>query len=1682
MNDPFAGVGFAGAKGQESKKDPFEGKGFEGAELAPSQDPFAGKGFQREPQEIDDGTELPWYLDNIVRGVALGTYALDKAPEALGKGAAAVASGAVRLLKDAGAFGRSAMSPPEENVVEQGVEGVVQAAKATPTIAQQVAKGMELEWLTRPYEMPPMARVLERKLGEEGALPVGEEVTAGDMLETPRAQQALREFKELEGELKALAPENPIAEKMFNFAVSVQQSLPAVMASVATKRPSVGLLEMYAQTSAQEYGALLSKGVKPEVAKPLSQMTGLIESGTELLPLGYLIKNLGSDTVKTLFRYTLLEFGQEGSSELLQALLDKAVLYPNLTTREIVARTLAGGFQGMLAAPIVGSVGRAQYRMQEAAKKLPRKSQEVLDALGDKALGAVPPLRRYVQRKERERLRELLAKDLGLWEEYKAATEKKQSALREKVDSGLVDEIPESVFEEAEKRAGSYVERLTESQVAELTQLGFRDTSGEVVDFANLPEGRVVVLDALAELEEVYRKNEGSGAASPYHEERLRRIIDTGRLMQQRIVPQLQALMDKLGRKKPLVVFDSATIRALRGSPTFSYLYDHVLDTPTNLGFALTMGPFDFVYLNTDRLGTHAETTGSVESSILDAAVHELGHTELIETFQKLPKEDQTRLVKLWLQSKQRAEAAVSADTFMAELAKNYKNHRYGDLTPDELREHDPAYVRYITSFAEWLANRFAETVRADGSLQPEADKFSKAIYRKWRRMYTSIPQREDYDFRDFTKLMALNEELLQVHEEIKKRRMVLEGLEAEDEQVRKVATEIAKTLTEIGVDEYVDPTDDTTPDLPEGMPKKVRDELTNFHRVAKYGYTITQLAKINPHLKGLQKYVETVERKWWVDKMRWLTEADEVLRDWVKLGTERADVLGRFLLDLTVLSEREGKRFYPQDVEYFELVKLWNLDQEQQALAMRVEQMFVDALDMMESVRMEEVRREYKDDPVVQEQQLAKVRQEINELRKKNYFPLARFGQHIVVVKALAPYYDEVTGKQVKVGDIAEVRMFEKESEAAKFHEEMNAREGFIASKGYLLEEMQPLVQMPGQLLAFFEKSLELTPQQREQLKLLRLEMSPANSFLKRLKERKVTPGWSQDAMRAFAQYFQSFSGHMARLRWKADMLDAIKEVREYGKKLNWYGGDSRKVDQVAEFMENHLEYIMNPGNEWASLRAFAFIFHLGLVPKSALVNATQVPMVALPYLSARYGEPAAVAELARQAGRVWYTIRSPHKLSEGERAMLEELKRLGIIDESMATEVAAIGEGTSLSTLMVSDRKGQMFVRDLAGKAAWMFQTVEKLNRRLVALAAYNLARKRGLPQAKAVRKAYEAVADTQYEYAYWDRPRFMRGRTSTIFVFWMYMQKTIFQMTHDKSAARMWLLWLFVGGLSGLPFAEDLMDLIDFVIRKGKKWLGRGDPYFNLRVELRKLIAELGLNPDLVMHGVSRDVMGVDLSGSLSLGRVIPFVEPLFGRTGDFDSRLFAAAEQTSGAVWTIPLGLVQAAASDDPDLLRRWGSALPAFGRNIAKSVKIAEEGGITLPDGAVLVEYDMRKPEAIIRTVLQGMGFTATAETRAKEEFYTTQEAVQYYESLRRAKLWRLAEAVRSGDTKGREAAMEDIRRFNDYVPYWPMRISGSAIRQALRGRLRQRALEENYGVRAPRERAIQEDFAPAFPR
>ena len=184
--------------------------------------------------------------------------------------------------------------------------------------------------------------------------------------------------------------------------------------------------------------------------------------------------------------------------------------------------------------------------------------------------------------------------------------------------------------------------------------------------------------------------------------------------------------------------------------------------------------------------------------------------------------------------------------------------------------------------------------------------------------------------------------------------------------------------------------------------------------------------------------------------------------------------------------------------------------------------------------------------------------------------------------------------------------------------------------------------------------------------------------------------------------------------------------------------------------------------------------------------------------------------------------------------------------------------------------------------------FKAVEKANRVVSLLTFYQAERSMGTPPLPAYEIAVQKTNLLQGDYGAANKPQLLRGKKSIFFMFASYSQmmgwimgggyergarKQMQSMGRDLpgkwhgTTAKLWLLYLMLGGIGGLPFAKNVLDLATFVWRK---LFGRTE---NLELELKKLVGDVTGDANLAMHGLMFRAGGFDLSGSFGLGRLLP-----------------------------------------------------------------------------------------------------------------------------------------------------------------------------------------------------------------
>lgn len=896
---------------------------------------------------------------------------------------------------------------------------------------------------------------------------------------------------------------------------------------------------------------------------------------------------------------------------------------------------------------------------------------------------------------------------------------------------------------------------------------------------------------------------------------------------------------------------------------------------------------------------------------------------------------------------------------------------------------------------------------------------------------------------------------------------------------------------------------------------KKARAGVDRINWLLKWGLSLRQLTQFNPHISGLRIYTELMDA-WNNAATQWKSRADTTLKEWRALSRQSQENLSRFIfeIDAMVYLAKDEKPRQPTQEELLSLAKKHKLTNEAFIVFRQVRTDLNDFLTAIQEVLENDIRATVENE-LIQGVKIAQVQQEFDRLRARPYFPHSRFGDFTVVVKD-------------RDGKTAHMEQFATRQEARNtlrnITKSFKPEEGFIARVDKIPEEARPFRGLPPALLQQLKTLPGLTEQQRIWIEQLVVELSPAQSFRKRLARRKDVPGFSLDAMRSYANYFWHGSNYLARIQFQRPLQEAINSVHAEASDpqfaLTQPGQDVSQRRRIADFMQQHMDQILNPAPDWAQIRSIAFIWWLGFAPNSAILNLTQVPMVALPYLSARYGGLKATNELRKALGAVPRMMRRDvSNVSDGFLVALTRAVENGVVDESYATELAATSEGPNLTGLLPGN-KAQRGMMKIAHWSAFMFQTSEKFNRRAVFTAAWELAvadptnpilqELKGLntlehrdligkgfneEEALAYLAARDAVWATQFQYSNHARARFMRGRKGVIFTFFTFVQNMVFFAAHDRGRIQFFLMMFVLAGMMGLPFAEDLNAVVRFAARK---FLGKD---FDIERATREFVVDImgedSISPDLILHGISRvgfgipaaaDILGIpfpkfDLSASVGLGRIIPGVEELGAPNRSFDAAFSRISTDVAGASLGIGINILKFLSDDELPWgdHKRWERAMPRAMKNLVKANRFLEEGRERTRTGATVLEFDASDPDQLAEIIGQAAGFTPTRLSRKWDRQRMEQEAIAFWTIRRGMLLKQMDHAVTVGDRGAVANVVAAIKRYNNEVAIAGFKISSRELRQSQRERARRRRLFE-IGLPAQRRATgLVRDIQRLFP-
>ncbi|HNU12747.1 MAG TPA: PLxRFG domain-containing protein, partial [Rubrivivax sp.] len=557
-------------------------------------------------------------------------------------------------------------------------------------------------------------------------------------------------------------------------------------------------------------------------------------------------------------------------------------------------------------------------------------------------------------------------------------------------------------------------------------------------------------------------------------------------------------------------------------------------------------------------------------------------------------------------------------------------------------------------------------------------------------------------------------------------------------------------------------------------------------------------------------------------------------------------------------------------------------------------------------------------------------------------YFPLARFGQYVVVTK------DE-TGK------VASVSRAETMAEAEAMRQEMvkafPAKDGYQVGRVILSKEFIAGRDMVGRgfmselFNALDEQQLDprVMAELEDTLGQLYLSSLPDLSWAKHGIHRKGTPGFSNDARRAFAQNTFHGARYLAKLKYGDQMQAELDRMQKHVDEMSAIEDfDQPAAQRVVDEMNKRHEAMMNPKSNPLStaLTSFGFVYYLGISPAAAMVNLSQTPLVAYPVLGAKWGfrkAGAALMTASKETMEGKNDLRSRLK-NPDEIAAYDEAVRTGVIDVTMAHDLAGIAQG--------EDAKVMWKIRPVMRLASYLFHHAERFNRQVTFLAAYRLARDAGAKHDTAYSQAVKATYDGHFDYSAGNRPRVMQGNVAkVVLLFKQYAQNMIYTIARNayqsvkgespevrrearKVFGALMTMHAAAAGVLGLPMVGTLLTLASALG-------GSDDEPWDAEVALRNMLADtFGAKPaEVIARGFSR-LTPWDISGRVGLDKLLlPDVNE------SLEGQRWAESFATAMLGPVIGMGVNAAKGAQkmaDGDYGRGLEDMLPIFARNPIKA--------------------------------------------------------------------------------------------------------------------------------------------------
>ena len=253
--------------------------------------------------------------------------------------------------------------------------------------------------------------------------------------------------------------------------------------------------------------------------------------------------------------------------------------------------------------------------------------------------------------------------------------------------------------------------------------------------------------------------------------------------------------------------------------------------------------------------------------------------------------------------------------------------------------------------------------------------------------------------------------------------------------------------------------------------------------------------------------------------------------------------------------------------------------------------------------------------------------------------------------------------------------------------------------------------------------------------------DIMPERSLIRAFKPRQGTLGFERDSLKVFRERMPNFTNQIVNLKHDLELSKVSAEIQEA---TNQYKGqpDYAGAESINSNLQGYINFARNPKiATWSkALKSVGFGMTLGFNVSSVIVNATNLPIVVLPYLGGRYGFTD-IMKAMNNARKMFMSTgmkrRTETFTGEGETEVFEgpSLSNVDFDDPNLSPEMKKykvlkdLLEARGQSNISTTGENLDMenpantawtFANNTMG---WMFHQGERANRQITAITSYKL-----------------------------------------------------------------------------------------------------------------------------------------------------------------------------------------------------------------------------------------------------------------------------------------------------------------------------------------------------------------------